>query len=106
LKTWIVEELFDALNPDGTRVPGRIAIGLPRIVDSSDDEARCEVVVEPLLTGSFETAGVGQLQALVAALQRVGWAVGSFLEDGGRLLERGTDEDMAIETILGPLLRD
>jgi hypothetical protein len=101
---WIAEELFDAIAPDGTRYPGRIAIGLPRIVDTSDDEARCEVVVEPFRSRSREAGGVGTLQALVAALQTAGSAVASYMKDGWRLVDRDTGEDIAIEAILGSLL--
>lgn len=101
MTAWITEELFDTVTPDGKREPGRIAIGLPYL---KEGEGRCEVVIEPLLSGSYEAAGVGTLQALVAALLRVGAAVGSFLEHGGRIVEPGTDDDVAIDAVLGPLM--
>lgn len=93
------------LAPDGRRLPGRIAIGLPKTVD---DHGWCDLALEPLIPGVRHTFGEGKLQALVAALRLVGSQIDDFLRRGGRLLEPGSaddpDTDFAIDAVLGPLL--
>jgi hypothetical protein len=103
--TWIAEEAIVFVYPDGRRVDGRIAIGLPTMVD--EHEARCELTVEPLDPKVRACSGEGKLQALVSALRIVGMLVDAFLKEGGRLLYPGggqEDVDFAIDAVLGPLL--
>jgi hypothetical protein len=107
--TWIAEEAIVFLYPDGRRVDGRIAIGLPTMVD--DHEARCELALEPLDPRIRGYSGEGKLQALVSALRIAGTLIDAFLKEGGRLLCPGDDPedpegdvDFAIEAVLGPLL--
>ena len=106
--TWIAEEPITFVYPDGRRVDGRIAIGLPTKVD--DYEYRCELGVEPLDPKVRGYSGAGKLQALVFALQIAGTLIDAFIKQGGRLVRPGTDEpdepddELDIETILGPLL--
>jgi hypothetical protein len=105
--TWIAEEAIIFVYPDGRRVDGRIAIGLPTMVD--EHEAKCELAIEPLDPKVRGYSGGGKLQALVSALQIAGTLIDAFLKEGGRLLcpgdpEDPDDEDFAIEAILGPLL--
>jgi hypothetical protein len=102
-RAWIAEELFDAVYPDGRRECGCIAIEAPRVVDD-DGNARCAVQVRPFHYGIVDTTGAGTLQALVSALHLAGALVGSFLKSGGRLVDRDTGEDIAIQAVLGPLL--
>jgi hypothetical protein len=101
--TWIAEEAIVFVYPDGRRVDGRIAIGLPTMVD--EHEARCELAVEPLDPKVRAYSGEGKLQALVSALRIAGALIDAFIKDGGRLLcPGGGQEDFAIEALLGPLL--
>jgi hypothetical protein len=100
--TWIAEEPITFVYPDGRRVDGRIAIGLPTMVD--EHEGRCELGVEPLDPRVRGYSGEGKLQALVAALRIAGTLIDAFIKKGGRLVEPGTDEDVAIDAVLGPLL--
>lgn len=105
--TWIAEEAIVFVYPDGRRVVGRIAIGLPTML--GEHEAKCELALEPLDPRVREYSGGGKLQALVSALQIAGTLIDAFLKDGGRLLypiDPGDPEDVefAIEVVLGPLL--
>jgi hypothetical protein len=108
--TWIAEEAIVFVYPDGRRVDGRIAIGLPTMV--GEHEARCDLAVEPLDPKVRAYSGGGKLQALVSALRIAGTLIDAFLKNGGRLLypagqddvDDQEDVDFAIEAVLGPLL--
>lgn len=98
---WIVEEFVEFVERDGQRANGQISIGMPGEIAGI---VECEVKITPLISGVRTIRGATKLQALVAALQLVGAKVGSFMRDGGRVVDPKTDDDLGIEHILGPLL--
>lgn len=100
--SFIAEQPVDWLLPDGRRLTGRIAIELPRMMDTS--WARCGVALEPVDPRVREINGEGTLQALVLALRHLVSRLEMFRDEGGRILEPGTDKEMNFAPILGPLL--
>jgi hypothetical protein len=95
--TWIAEEAIVVVSADGTRTPGRIAIGPPE--DSGDGYFQCPVAVEGIIPDTpYQRAirGDSPLQALVLAAQFVDTMVGMIKEKGGRVVD-STD----VEVVLG-----
>lgn len=97
--TWIVDEQITIVWPSGERGDGRIAIGAPEI---RARDCVCTVAVPPLMADT-KIFGDSTLQALVLGLQAVGFALHSFVEQGGRIVQGG--EELPIDAVLGALYR-
>lgn len=100
---WIAEEPVAFLHPDGRRETGRIAISVPVVVSAG--EAQCRVAMDGL-ERSARISGASPLQALLLALQFLGRRLHDFRARGGRVVDQGGDDDVALEAIFGPLLAD
>jgi hypothetical protein len=100
--TWLVEERLIWSHPDGRRVPGRIGVGVPKMV--TDDAAECMIAIEGLSDFAFPMHGDSPLQVLLLALRHIGILIYDFLSRGGRVLDPLTGEDFGIEHLFGPLL--
>jgi hypothetical protein len=103
--TWIAEELVIFMDPGGASRRGRIAIGLPELVNGY--EGRCAVSLEGLEPGGSPdrvSTGEGTLQALVLALRLAGMRLHDFQVRGGRVLDPQDGSDLPLTTIFGPLL--
>jgi hypothetical protein len=101
--TWIAEEQVIWLYTDGSRVPGRIAVGLPMQI--TDDEAHCMVALDGLDHLSFPMLGSSPLQVLLLAVRHLGMRIQDFMSKGGRVLDPVDDANFGIEHLFGPLLR-
>jgi hypothetical protein len=97
---WIADEKVVFLHPDGRRVPGRIAVGMP--VQISDGEAGCAISLDGFDYIPGPLKGASPLQALLMALQFIGWRLHDFISSGGRVLH--PDEDFCLDAYFGPLL--
>ena len=108
--TWIAEERVVFVQPDGTRVAGRIAVGLPT---QAPENAWCPVVLDGM-ERSTRIGGETTLQALLLAVSFLGMRLHDFLSRGGRVLypAKGAGEaetgdlDFALDALFGPLLRE
>jgi hypothetical protein len=104
--TWIAEEPVVFVHPDGQRVAGRIAIGLP------GPDGRGASVCPVALDGLFDIGqkpgifGEGNLQALLLAARFAGYTLHAFLSRGGRVVGPGEpeDHDVPLSALFGPLL--
>ena len=83
--TWIVESPLTWIAPGGVRVPGRLAIGTPRLTPDGDN-AICPVSLEGLQPGVTEIHGVDTLQALTLALIYLGKRLRDSVSQGWRVL--------------------
>jgi hypothetical protein len=100
--TWLAEERLIWSHPDGRRVPGRIRVGVPKMV--TDDAAECMLAIEGLCDLAFPMHGDSPLQVLLLALRHIGILIYDFLSRGGRVLDPLTGENFGIEHLFGPLL--
>jgi hypothetical protein len=97
--------------PDGSRRPGRIAIGQP--VKRPTGEFGCAVLADAMSTRVFTIFGVDGMQALMLALTFMGWELERFVSSGGRALyapsDKEEDEQGDVEfdlaLLMGPLFR-
>jgi hypothetical protein len=87
--------------PDGTRRPGRIAVGRPYVVDKK--QSSCPIVLDGLHPG-HPIHGGDPMQALLLALRFAGNLLHTFLEQGGRVVDED-DDDVPLDAYFGPLVR-
>jgi hypothetical protein len=104
--TWMAEQRLVFVYPDGRRVAGRIAIGLPTI--TSEREASCVLVFEGLQPQHLTMRGASQFQAMTLGLQFLALQLRVFCRDGGRVLysDAPDDEDYPLQAIFLGLLND
>ena len=90
--TWIAEEPVVFVHPDGRRVAGRIAIGLPG--PDGRGASVCPVALDGLLDVGEKPGifGEGNLQALLLAARFAGGMLHDFLARGGHVIMHGEDE--------------
>jgi len=106
--TWIAEEPVVFVHPDGERVAGRIAIGMPVWIDANG--ASCAISLDGFETFRGPIHGGSPLQALLLAARLLGMRLHDFRSRGGRVLYPGggADEDedaeVPLEAIFGPYL--
>ena len=100
--TWIAEESVVFVYPDGRRITGRIAVGLPARV--SDVEAHCLIALDGIDHKAVPVMGGSPLQALVLGLQIIGSRLYDFRAHGGRVLYPTGESDM-LDGLFGSLLR-
>jgi hypothetical protein len=98
---WIAELRVMFVERDGTRRPGRIAIGRPYVVDEA--QSSCPVMLDGLHSG-HPIHGNDPMQALLRALRFAGNLLHSFLEGGGRVIDEDGD-DVRLDAYFGALLR-
>jgi hypothetical protein len=102
-QTWIAEEEVVFLHPNGRRVPGRIAVGLP--VQVHVGEADCTIALDGYEQQPGPLKGGSTLQALLLAVRFIGTRLHDFLSKGGRVLNPEDDSDFELEASFGSLLR-
>jgi hypothetical protein len=102
-QSWIAEESVIYLYPDGRRVPGRIAVGLPLRI--GDGEYDCTISLDGVDSVPGPLKGASPLQALLMALHFAGARLHDFLANGGRVLDPEEGWDLPLEAYFGPLLR-
>ena len=69
--------------------------------------AGCEISLLGYETGPrMRIYGENELQALLLALRFIGYRLHAFREAGGRVLFPDTEDDVPIDSLFGPLLRD
>ena len=101
---WIAELPVVFLHPNGRRADGRIAVGLPFVVD--ERQASCPVALDGMDTLRMPISGGEPLQALLLAVRFLGARLHDFKTKGGRVLHRGDDEcEVELDAFFGPLLR-
>lgn len=91
------------VHPDGRRESGRIAVGLPFRFDAV--ECRCSVALDGLDKISVSIKGESPLQALLLALQVLGFRLHQFVTTGGRVLAAADGDELPLTAFFGPLLR-
>jgi hypothetical protein len=106
--TWIAEEPFIFVHPNGDRMPGRIAIGKPHVTPEGD--ARCPMALDGCWYVGKDVVDKGvfgdnPLQALFLAMSLAGQLMHDFLERGGRVLDPQEEVDVPLDAYFGPLLR-
>jgi len=79
---WIAETNVVFVQPDGTRVPGKIRISLPELAFEHD--AQCSYNLDPIVAGR-PIYGIDNLQALLLALRMCGVELALFERRGGRI---------------------
>lgn len=76
---------------DGTRTPGRIAVGAPYV--SPEGRHLCHVLLEGLESSERRIEGSSTLQALCLALRYAAFILAGFQRDGGKVLIAEANED-------------
>lgn len=99
--TWIADERVVFLHPDGRRVFGRIAVGMPVQIETT--EAHCWIALDGFHCNPQPLIGTSTLHALLIAVRFLGWRLHDFLSTGGRVLD-SEDNDFTLESLFGPLL--
>ena len=110
MSQWIAEERVVFVQPNGTRVAGRIAVAAPVV---REQDCACEVVMEGL-ERSHTIFGDSTLQALLLGVRFLGMRLhdqmsrGLKVELAGDASDEDADESSAedvIAVLFGPLLR-
>jgi hypothetical protein len=101
---WIAEDRVIFLHPNGVRVPGRIAVGAPVLI-TEGVEADCMIALDGFEVYGLPFKGTSTLQALLMAVQFIGWRLHNFISNGGRVLDPNDGSDFGLEAYFGPLLR-
>jgi hypothetical protein len=111
--TWFAEHRLTWVLPSGERKPGRIAIGLPVVVEGARDEHkyRCHYLVEPFSPPQGYGLAKDTMEALYYALCAMGAELFARLEQGVRVVYEDQSGDPDRDTlfllmILGPLIRE
>jgi hypothetical protein len=104
--TWITEEQVLFHHPDGSRVPGHIAIGCPRT-----GYAEYKPYCNSSLTGledryAARAEGDTPSHALQLAMASLATRLHAFIAGGGRVLKPDGDGEVDLEAIFGPLMRE
>ena len=97
---FVAELEVDFVHASGERVPGRIAVGAP-----VEDDRSWACAVEVGRHGPRPIYGTDGMQALLLAIQVIGFELHTFRERGGRIVEPGTNNDLPLHAYFGPLLR-
>ena len=110
---WIAELPVVFVKGDGTRIAGRIAIGIP--YRAPGGEARCPVAIDGLYSRLNDIAGDCELQSLLLAIRFVGNLLSDFCDKGGKLFhpsgvsaEDGSldpGHEIELSSFFGPLVR-
>ena len=104
---WIAEEKVVFVQPNGTRIAGRIAVAAPVV---REQDCACEVVMEGL-ERSHTIFGDSTLQALLLGVRFLGMRLHDHQSRGLRIeldaAHDGPDEgsEDVIAVLFGPLLR-
>jgi len=111
MTTWIAEEPVVFVHPDGTRSPGRIALGAPV---RHELDCACQAALDGL-ERSVAIYGSTTLQALLLASRFLGMRLHDFLSRGGRVLyppgvddvaDDGEDTDVPLSALFSSFLRE
>src|SRR5688500_15277010 len=94
MPTWIAKEVLDGSRKSGGRIHIEVRIGQPGPV--AHDEWTCSVAVDGLHNSLADIRGGSSLQALCLAVSLARQLLMSFIEDGGRLTQRGTENEFDI----------
>ncbi len=103
MSSWIAEQPVIFVYPNGGRVAGRIAVGLPLRIDAV--EARCSIWMEGVDRSPMAIVASDTLQALMLAVRFAGMRLHDFLSKGGRIVDPDEGLDVPLETIFGVMLR-
>jgi len=103
---WVAEAKVVFVQPDGSRVAGRIAVAAPVVREA---DCACEVAMEGL-ERSFVIYGDSTLQALLLGVRFLGHRLHDHRSRGVRIEMDGDDDDAVdrddvVEALFGPLLR-
>lgn len=112
MSQWIAEEKVVFVQPNGTRIAGRIAVAAPVV---REQDCACEIALEGL-ERSHTIFGDSTLQALLLGVRFLGTRLHDYLSRGVRVeLEGEDDADQGsagennvgdvIAVLFGPLLR-
>jgi hypothetical protein len=101
MPTWIAEEKVIFVFPSGRRILGRLALGLPTQVDST--EARCVATLEGLDSRPYPIIGASTMQALLLAARFMRMRLQDHLSKGGRVLDPDAKSDLALDAIFGSI---
>jgi hypothetical protein len=99
---WIVSDPVVFVHPNGDRVAGRIAVGMPVQIDET--EARCKIALDGLDCINPRIGGATPLHALLLGVQFIGMRLHSFRSKGGSVLT-SDGEAVNLEAMFGPLLQ-
>jgi hypothetical protein len=106
---WIAETNVIWVSSDGARQAGRIGVGLP--AQRPTGEWACRVIGDAPTSraGGLTIFGVDSMQALMLALQFLGYELEWSASKGGRALYPpngdGSDIEFDLALLMGPLLR-
>jgi hypothetical protein len=106
---WIADQEVVWVFPNRKRVPGRVAVERPR--ERGTGEWVCRMDCRPLHHGVFGISGGSSWQALLLALQFVGYQVHYHVQRGGSIQwpkQRGQKRGMNYDPklLMGALFRD
>jgi len=90
---------FLCVRPDGERVAVTVAIGHP--YPTSGGDWACPVQITELHDRVMDIHGIDSLQALCLATRFAGSLLKSFVDNGGRILDPGTGNDVALDSYFG-----
>jgi hypothetical protein len=96
--SWIAEQDFLFVHPDGRRCPGRVAVSAPT---ASGAEAHCTVVLEGLLPHEMTMMGATTLHCLFLALWYLQTTLKGFLEKGWRVLDPVNEKEVPVAALFG-----
>jgi hypothetical protein len=106
LINWIAETVVVWVDSDGVRRPGRIAVSMP--ARRPTGEWDCVALVDVGSTRGFPIFGVDSFQALMLALQFIGYELDNLVSSGWRAVYPHTDAkdvEFDLGRLMGPLLR-
>jgi hypothetical protein len=100
--TWIAELPVVFVHANGRREDGRIAVGLPFVVD--EHQKSCAVALDGMDRGGVISGG-DTLQALLLAVRFLAMRLHDFTSKGGRVLYRGdAGDEVPLDAFFGALL--
>jgi hypothetical protein len=85
------------VRPDGESFSIVVEIGKPTPFGDPNDNWRCPLSVTPLLHHSIEIGGYDSVQALALVIRYVVSQLSDFIDQGGRLLYPGGDEEFKLD---------